>query len=114
MEKLLVRIMEATATPDGRRIPIHVSPMGLSITDQHLRSSALFQAKGRSLGEALREYLALLGLGYAVDHGFLEIDDHASATDRRIDAVERKLDALIKKLEAAPIFFDEAPKRLQR
>lgn len=107
LEQLLKRIKEATTTPDWPGIPIHVSPYGLSIADKHLRSSGLFQPKGRSLGEALREYLALLGLGYAVDWGFLNIDSHASAADRRIDVVERKLDALIKKLESAPIFFDE-------
>ncbi|OJW26937.1 MAG: hypothetical protein BGO49_21970 [Planctomycetales bacterium 71-10] len=107
LEQLLKRIKEATTTPERPGIAIYVSPVGLSIADKHLRSSHLFQPKDRSLGEALREYLALLGLGYAVDDGFLMIDSHASAADRRIDTVERKLDALIKKLEAAPIFFDE-------
>ncbi|WP_337176828.1 RNA polymerase sigma factor [Paludisphaera sp.] len=108
LEDLLRRIREATATADEPGIPVHINPDGLSIADGHMASSARFRPKDRPLGEALGDYLAPLGLGYAVDRGFLMIDSHASAADRRIDAVERKLDALIKKLESAPIFFEEA------
>ncbi|WP_165247873.1 RNA polymerase sigma factor [Paludisphaera soli] len=99
LEKLLKWLKESSATPSDPGIPIYVNPYALSITDKHLRSTVDMKAKTVPIGVYLRDYLAVLDLGYAVKDGFLMIDTRAGAADLRVDAIEEKLDRLTRLIE---------------
>lgn len=99
IEDLIVHLRKVTSTPELPQLPIYVDPVGLSVADKTLLDAGSIHSKGRPAGEALKEFLATLNLGCAVQHGWLVIDTRAAAADRRIDASEAKLDRLIEALE---------------